>query len=385
MKKLLYIVVSILGIGAILGGCAGSGNNQSNTVVAEASDDAPWFVGCWSSDDGSLLYIDDEIEDRGTNGKMGHLYFEFTMDRPYEPNSDYRKCGYIYDKYNDSWVFETYVDVDGDLMEADYFRGNEEAKTIYGECNRKEIVFHKDPSAAERIGEKIGKSIEQQRIAQATKPKKEKVKIPSGYKWLFGTWSSDDGSIIIKKPNKIYLNESYGWLEFGFDGEKLHAYLAQDWIEFTVDTFFQVITDESGKTYVKEDRKAKKAAQKGSKGKASSERNTNSSNSSSNSDKYKVVGEWVFRHGKTGDLNYRQEYEEGVRFDANMTGVYNSFVATYRGLDMTNRKRTGSFTFTWDIVGDDVYITVNGERSHEYTYSMYGTLTDSGGNVFKRQ
>lgn len=109
-----------------------------------------------------------------------------------------------------------------------------------------------------------------------------------------------------------------------------------------------------------------------------------SNNSSSDSDKYKVVGEWVFRHGKEGDLNYSQEYEEGVRFKSNMTGVYNSFIATYRGLDRTNRKRTGNFTFKWDIVGDDVYITMDGERSHEFTYS-YGTLTDSGGHTFQRQ
>lgn len=107
--------------------------------------------------------------------------------------------------------------------------------------------------------------------------------------------------------------------------------------------------------------------------------------STQGSDKFNVVGEWVFRHGKTGDLNRSQEYEEGIRFNSDMTGVYNAFIATYRGLDRTNRKRTGSFTFTWDIVGNDVYITVDGERSHAFTYSMYGTLTDSGGNAFTRQ
>ena len=208
-------------------------------------------------------------------------------------------------------------------------------------------------------------------------------KIPSKYKWIYGEWSSGTASFTIQEPNQIFIDDSYyGWLKFGIEEDKLHAYLAQDWLEFTLNSSNQTIMDESGDMYMKGG-EIKNTSNKGSRGKTSSTERSSNSRTSTVSE-IDIVGEWVFKGGKQGDMYHSQEYEEGVRFNFDGSGVYNRFVAEYAAGNFFKRHRKGGSSFTWELVGNQVYLTFNGERSPVFTYND-GKLTDMSGNVYRRQ
>lgn len=248
MKQFIYIAISILGIGALLSGCAGSGNKSSISVTVEKNSEFP-FVGCWSAADGSMLYIDDEIEEGSNAGVYrGHLYCEYTGKQGY-----YDEC-LIFHGDEESWEIATADEFDYTLDDFEYNGGNEDVIRDGFDNRVEDITYHRDPSIADKIGQKIRETIKQQEKAQ----KEEKIKIPREYKWIYGEWSSWMKSFTIKKPNLIYLDNHDGWLEFGIDGDKLHAYLAQDWIEFTLKTANKTIVDEGENIiYVKKGRTPK--------------------------------------------------------------------------------------------------------------------------------
>lgn len=258
MKRTLYLAIILLGISVIIGGCAGSGNNHSFTVVAEVNEESEFpFVGCWKADDGSLLYIDDEIEHIGSTydadaaGDIrplteygGHLYYEFSGEKGH-----YDKCFIFYAYFqidDNNWTLLT---ADEDGSDKELFVFNTRFQTVHSRSNG--ITFHKDPSTVNNIAQKLNKGefIRQQ--------EKGTAQIPVEYSWLFGGWSSGEDSFLLKEPNMFNSFpsrsnfESEGWRKFRVNGETMFVDIPHIKGEFILVPSEKLIISEEGVKYKK--------------------------------------------------------------------------------------------------------------------------------------
>lgn len=208
--KLKTIISLLLPIAVLFVGCKNGSNTKDFSFLDKPSSDSEWYVGCWSADDGSHLYVSKVEKEDEYGGDVGHLF----LKRHGDIAGSYDEC------YFEGDVENMYIRTGDEYgYEKDCLLANKTSRSIKDMSS--DLVFHRDASIEDSLGEEIVVSLIQKKAFEQEaerKDKEVKKKMQKDNSWIYGEWTSDDESMTIKKPNLV----KPSWIDFG------------EWFPFTI-------------------------------------------------------------------------------------------------------------------------------------------------------
>lgn len=175
-------------------GCENSSNTSSTSqqTVTDGSKKA-WYVGYWSSKEGDYLYISD-------NPDGPKAVFVYVVSNK---NSSYYKRGVFHEAYETDG--KTRLSVFDDGYDAGYFNFDSNCNSIF---SPDDIIYHKDPSAINKIN-KLIKKAEKKAEAQDLKRAKKAKSFVKDNPWLVRSWKCEDCEIEIKKDGTVWIKDKF--------------------------------------------------------------------------------------------------------------------------------------------------------------------------------
>lgn len=370
MKPKILLVLSFALLFVLSGCFGGSTVSQLDKPVSEET----WYIGCWHDDDGYILYIPNPTGSLKSTVPVFHLtYDDYHDGGPIEYSGYFMNCIIVPFDNNEINLLE--VDDEGYVLET-YIAIKDELRMFR---DGYDYDYRKDDTVDRMVLRQMNKVLrQQQKEERIVQNKNEEARrhmqnLSDKYQWIYGEWDSDGYRMNLSQPNTIKM-----W----FDSDKEFKFNI-------IDDEIQVIrgVEEDDDYYLKLDvpnqvitktiaRVPHTFAKKGTK---------ESDSSKTEIDRKKVLGVWkhfIKQSGNVSTGNFGTiVLRETLVLQANGSGRLEERVNEYVGTSLISTRAGDSFSFSWELMGNGIYI--DGDRNPDFVY-IDGKLIDSGRNEFTK-